>query len=187
MMKLLLPLLALGLALAVVIWPNEFRQATGFRLAYVSSDDGGNAELTMLRPRYLGTDARNRPFVVTADSATQDSLNQRLISLVQLQADMSMADGRWFTAVADNGIYHQQHHFLRLGGAINLFSDQGFEFNAQIAEIDLKLGKAVSALPVNGQGPFGSVRADRLEIEDFGQKWLFLGNVKMHIVAPRRG
>ena len=88
MMKLLLPLLALSLALAVVIWPNEFRQATGFHLAYVSPDDSGNAELTMLRPRYLGTDARNQPFVVTADSATQDPLNQRLISLVQLQADM---------------------------------------------------------------------------------------------------
>ena len=186
MMKLLLPLLALGLALAVVIWPNEFRQATGFHLAYVSSDDGSNAELTMLRPRYLGTDARHQPFVVPADSATQDPLNQRLISLVQLQADMSMADGRWFTAMADHGIYHQQHQFLRLEGAINLFSDQGYEFNARIAEIDLKSGKAVSALPVNGQGPFGSIKADRLEIEDFGQKLLFLGNVEMRIEAQRR-
>ena len=187
MMKLLLPLLALGLAVAVVIWPNEFQQATGFHLAYVSSDDGGNVELTMLRPRYLGTDARNRPFVVTAASATQGPLNQRLISLVQLQADMSMADGRWFTAMADHGIYHQQHQILRLEGAINLYSDQGYEFHAQITEIDLKSGKAVSALPVNGQGPFGSIRADRLEIEKFGQKLLFLGNVKMRILVQRRG
>ena len=186
MMKLLLPLLAFGLAVAVVIWPNEFRQETGFHLTYVSGADGGAAELTMLRPRYLGTDAHDRPFVVTADRATQDPQDQRLITLVNLQADMSMTDSRWFTVMANKGIYHQQRNYLRLQGAINLFSDQGYEFNAQVAEIDLRLGKAVSNRPVQGQGPFGTLRADRLKVEDFGQRLLFSGNVKMHITAQGR-
>ncbi len=181
MMKLLLPLLAFGLVVAVVIWPNEFRQATGFHLT-----DGGAAELTMLRPRYLGTDAHDRPFVVTADRATQDPQDQRLITLVNLQADMSMTDSRWFTVMANKGIYHQQRNYLRLQGAINLFSDQGYEFNAQVAEIDLRSGKAVSNRPVQGQGPFGTLRADRLKVEDFGQRLFFSGNVKMHITAQGR-
>ena len=124
---------------------------------------------------------------MTADSATQDPLDQRLITLVRLQADMSMADGRWFSAMADNGIYHQQKQFLRLEGSINLFSDQGYELNAQSAEINLKSGKAITSFPVNGQGPFGTVRANRLEIENFGQKLLFLGNVKMRIVLRGQG
>ncbi len=187
MMKLLLPLLALGLIVAVVIWPNELRQATGFHLAYVSTSDGGAAELTMLRPRYLGTDARNRPFVVTADRATQDPNDQRLITLVQLQADMAMADGRWFTIMADSGTYHQQRQHLRLNGAINLFSDQGYEFNARAVDIDLKSGRAVSNQPVAGQGPFGTLRADSLEVEDFGQRLIFKGNVRMRVVARDRG
>jgi len=183
MMKLLLPLLALGLVVAVVIWPNEFRQAAGFHLAYVASTDGSAAELAMLRPRYLGTDARNRPFVVTADRATQDPNDQRLITLVRLQADMAMSDGRWFTVMADKGIYHQQHEFLRLEGAINLFSDQGYEFNAQVFDVDMRAGEAVSNQPVHGQGPFGTLRADRLEVEDFGRRLLFRGNVRMRIAA----
>jgi lipopolysaccharide export system protein LptC len=187
MMKLLLPLLALGLVVAVVIWPNELREATGFHLAYVSTNTGGAAELTMLRPRYLGTDARNRPFVVTADRATQDPKDQRLVTLVRLQADMAMADGRWFTIMADSGIYHQQRKHLRLMGAINLFSDQGYEFNATMVDIDLNSGRAVSDQPVNGQGPFGTLRADRLEVENFGQRLLFKGNVRMRIVARDRG
>ena len=183
MMKLLLPLLALGLVVAVVIWPNEFRDAAGFHLAYVDNNNDGAAELTMLRPRYLGTDARNRPFVVTADRATQDPDDQRLITLVRLQADMAMTDGRWFTVLADHGTYHQQQQVLRLIGGINLFSDQGYEFNAQTVDIDLNKGLAVSNKPVFGQGPFGTLRADRLEIEDFGQRLLFQGNVKMRIAA----
>ncbi len=187
MMKLLLPLLAFGLVVAVVIWPNEFREATGFHLSYVSDDDGNATELTMLRPRYLGTDARNRPYVVTADRATQDLLDQRLITLKRLQADMSMADGRWFTVMADTGVFHQQKQHLRLQGAINLFSDQGYEFNAEVADIDLNTGVGISDLPVRGQGPFGTLRADRLVVEDFGQRLLFKGNVRMHIMARGEG
>jgi len=186
MMKLLLPLLGLGLVVTLVVWPNEFQKATGFHLAYVSSDSNGGVDLTMLRPRYLGTDSRNQPFVVTADSATQDPVDQRLITLIRLQADMSMADGSWFTVMADNGIYHQQKQFLRLEGAINLFSDQGYEFNARSADVNLKSGKATSSFPINGQGPFGTIRADSLAIEEFGEKLLFLGNVKMRILMQGR-
>ena len=98
-----------------------------------------------------------------------------------------MADGRWFTMMADNGIYHQQKKFLRLDGTINLFSDQGYEFNARNAEINLQSGEGFSSLPVNGQGPFGTVRADRLRIEEFGKKLRFLGNVKMRILLQGRG
>ena len=183
MMKLLLPLLALGLVVVVVIWPNKLREATGFHLDYVSTDENGAAELTMLRPRYLGTDNRNRPFVVTAARATQDPNDQRLITLVELQADMVMTDGRWFSIIANDGTYHQQHQRLRLNGAINLFSDQGYEFNAQTVDIDLNKGRAVFDQPVAGQGPFGTLRADRLEIEDFSQRLYFRGNVRMRLVA----
>ena len=71
-------------------------------------------------------------------------------------------------------------------GAINLFSDQGYEFNARSADVNLKSGKAVSSFRVDGQGPFGTIRGDSLEIAEFGEKLLFLGNVKMHIVIRGR-
>lgn len=187
MMKLLLPVLGLGLVVTLVIWPSEFQKATGFHLGTVSSDVDSGADLTMLRPRYLGTDARSQPFVVTADSATQDPADQRLITLIRLQADMSMTDGRWFTVMADNGVYHQQKQFLRLNGAVNFFSDQGYEINAKFVEINLKSGKASSSFPVNGQGPFGTIRANSLRIEEFGEKLLLLGNVKMQILPPGEG
>ncbi len=187
MMKLLLPVLALGLMVAVVLWPNEFSETTGFHLSYAAPEEGGTAELAMLQPRYLGTDARNRPFVITADRAIQDPNDQRLITLDRLQADMSLADGQWFTIMADTGIYHQQRQILRLQGAINLFSDQGYEFNARAVEIDLNKGRATTDQPVRGQGPFGTLRADQLIVEDYGRRLYFKGNVKLHVVTRSRG
>lgn len=187
MMKLLLPVLALGLVIAVVIWPSEFRETAGFQLSYSTSEDGGATELAMVKPRYLGTDSRNRPFIITADRATQDPKDQRLIALNRLQADMSMTNGQWFTILADTGVYHQQSQHLRLQGAINLFSDQGYEFHAQTVEIDLKNGQARSDQTVRGQGPFGTLRADRLVVEDYGRRLLFKGHVKMRIVAQGGG
>lgn len=187
MMKLLLPLLALGLVIAVVIWPNEFRQTAGFHLSYTAAEDGSEGKLGMLQPRYLGTDARNRPFVVTAERATQDPKDQRLITLDGLQADMSTTNGQWFTVLATSGLYHQQHQHLLLQGEINFFSDQGYEFNARVLEINLNNGHAASDQPVQGQGPFGNLRADRLVVEDFGRRMFFKGNVRMRIAAQGRG
>ena len=121
----------MGLVITLVVWPNEFQKATGFHLAYVSSASDGSVDLTMLRPRYLGTDARNQPFVVTANSATQDPKDQRLITLIKLQADMSMADGRWFTVMADNGIYHQQKQFFGQSIATELLPNTRYDLIAQ--------------------------------------------------------
>ena len=97
-----------------------------------------------------------------------------------------MANGEWFTILADTGIYHQQRQYLQLQGAINLFSDQGYEFNAQAIEIDLSNGRATTDQPVRGQGPFGTLRADHMVVEDYGQRLFFKGNVKMHLMTRSR-
>ncbi|MDP6344619.1 MAG: LPS export ABC transporter periplasmic protein LptC [Alphaproteobacteria bacterium] len=187
MMRLVLPLVALGLVVIVIAWPNGLDRDDGFQISFADMRPGEAGELTMLRPRYLGTDSRNRPFVVTADRATQDPDDQRLITLRQLQADMTTAGGGWFTVLAEAGVYHQQRQQLHLQGPINIFSDSGYEFHAQAVDIDLIKGRAVSDQPVRGQGPFGTLRADRLVIEDQGGRMQFQGNVKMRIAAPGRG
>jgi lipopolysaccharide export system protein LptC len=186
MMKLLLPMIGLGLIVVVLAWPNENGQDAGFHLSFASGEAPDADQLVMVNPRYLGTDRSRRPFTVTAATATQDPENQRRVTLNAPQADMTMEDGSWLTVLASRGIYHQGEQTLSLEGPVNIFSDLGYEFHAESASIDLTTGSARSEHPVYGQGPFGSVRADRLEAQQNGQRLLFEGNVHM-IIRPGTG
>jgi len=184
MMKLLLPMLALALIVAVIAWPTAFERSTGIPLSFSALKQDEADKLTMLNPRYLGTDRDNQPFVITAEAAEQDPVDQRQVTLTALQADLTARDGSWFTLLAGNGIYHQGHQYLLLEGPIEIFSDAGYEFRTEAAEIDLVGGAAQSLAPVHGQGPFGTLTADRMEAEERGQRLFFRGNVRL-VIRPQ--
>lgn len=186
MMKLLLPMIGLGLIVVILAWPNESDQIGGFHLSFAKGDAADADKLVMVNPRYTGTDQSQRPFTVTASSATQDPEDQRRVTLDAPQADMTMEDGSWLTVLASGGIYHQLEQTLNLDGPVNIFSDLGYEFHAESAVIDLETGGARSDRPIYGQGPFGSVRSDRLTVTQSGQRLLFEGNVHM-IIRPFEG
>ena len=187
MMKLFLPMLAAALIATVLAWPGALDKGDGFELSFAALQRSGEAKLTMVKPRYLGTDSENRPFVVTAASATQDATDHRRVLLETLQADLTLADGTWMTMLAESGIFHQAKQTLQLMGAVNIFSDLGYEFHAYGAKIDLAKGTAVSQAPVHGQGPFGNVRADAIRIEDKGVRIIFDGNVRMTLLSGDKG
>ena len=107
MMKLCLPTLAGVLIIAVVAWPGAFGQRDGFRISFsrLAGDDGRG--LTMVHPRYVGTDAENRPFIVIADSATQDPRDQRLVSLASPEAQITLENGTRLSLTAATGLSNQ--------------------------------------------------------------------------------
>jgi lipopolysaccharide export system protein LptC len=186
LLKFTLPMLALALVVAVIVWPGSFSDDSGFQLSFVTLKRGDADRLTMLSPRYLGTDSQNQPFIVTASVAEQDPADTRQVTLKNIQADMTFEDGSWFSMLAAGGIYHQGRQTLRLAGDINIFSDAGYELHTEAVNVDLAAGAARTDSVVTGQGPFGSVRADRLEAEQRGRLLRFSGNVRL-VIEPDAG
>lgn len=186
MMKMLLPMMALALAAAIFAWPGEFDDPRLLDISFVEPKGKEAEKLTMLNPRYLGTDAEQRPFVVTAKLAEQDPKDQRQVTLTAVQADMASADGAWFSVSARSGIYHQGNNNLYLVGPIDLFSDAGYEFHSGSANVDLNAGTAETVDKVEGHGPFGTIRADRLLIGERGNVLRFEGHVSL-IIVPQKG
>ncbi|HZD26908.1 MAG TPA: LPS export ABC transporter periplasmic protein LptC [Alphaproteobacteria bacterium] len=184
-MKLVLPLVALGLVVAVIAWPSLLRQKEGFHLSFSALRSDQAAQLTMVEPRYTGADSAGRPFVVTADQAEQDPEDPRRVTLHQVQADMTMKDGSWFSVSSPAGLYLQGKRTLDLHRPVDLFSDRGYEFHAGTVHLDLAAGTADSDEAVRGQGPFGSLRADSLEAEQRGRVLRFRGNVRL-VIQPQR-
>jgi lipopolysaccharide export system protein LptC len=184
-MKLVLPAIALALVALVLAWPGTFERIAPLELPVSKLNKAPTDTMTMSKPRYIGTDGKGRPFMITADTASQDPAEEKSVTLTRLQADMTMKDGSWFTLMADTGNYRQQAKMLELGGKVDVFSDQGYEFHATDVTVDLDAGRAVTEKPVQGHGPFGALSAKRMEISENGNRYRFDGGVHVRVYPGR--
>jgi lipopolysaccharide export system protein LptC len=182
-MKFALPLGAALLLAVVVVWSGAANRNEGFRLSFASGQGEEAPEPGMVNVRYMGTDSQNRPFVITAQRADITPGDPDTIVLHVLQADMTLENGAWIALTAESGVYRRRLETLRLEGPVSLFSDTGFEFNAETAEVDLARGSVESDRPVSGQGPFGLLDAGGFRVVDEGRRLFFSGGVKL-VVFP---
>jgi lipopolysaccharide export system protein LptC len=173
--KWILPSLAVSLLLLVATWP-QLKSAIDhlhFVLPRIDISDARN--LRMVDPRYTGIDRDNRPYVLTASSATQASGSDDLVSLATPKADMTTNSGNWLEVTSYTGTYQPQPQLLDLYGDVELYQDRGNEFHTDSAQIDIAAGTAKSEQPVNGQGPFGHVTAEGFTMLDRGAVIQFTG------------
>jgi lipopolysaccharide export system protein LptC len=134
-------------------------------------------DLAMTKPRLSGTDAKGNPFVVTAERAVQLGHNSRRARLESVDADITLDKERWLNVTANNGIFDANARTLVLDGGISVFSDDGYELHTRSAHFDLKKGFAHGEKKVTGQGPLGTMSADRFEVDKTTQQIRLKGNV----------
>ena len=178
-LKLLLPAAALVIVSLVLAWPQIMPDEKRFRLtpAKVTSEDTDS--LRMLRPRFVGTDEKQRPFTVTADEATQSAPNSPRVQLTLPHADMTMESGAWVTVSARTGLYQRDAQTLHLKGRVDVYHDSGAEFHTEEALIDMAAGKVTGRQPVQGQGPAGTISGEGFEIINRGETVIFTGRSKV--------
>lgn len=182
-MKLLLPVFAASVVALVVIWPQLQDKPEAFRLGLSSISIHEKSGQQVVNARFTGSDAEDRPFTVTADSAIQRMNTGDSFELEFPKADIVMADGSWIAVAAQSGTYHKAKQILALDGGVNIFHDSGFEFRTRKAEIDLARGTARGEDPVTGQGPFGSLSASGFVVLDHGDRIIFTGKAKLVFFA----
>ena len=186
MMKVGLPVMALLLVVLVLIWPSLQSGNESFQLTFASIGEDADGITGMSNARFVGTDAANRPYVITAATASQSNASADTITLNMLQADMTLGSGTWVTMTADKGVYFRIDNRLELIGPVDVFSDLGYEFHAGDTTVDLAANRATSNQAVNGQGPFGLLSANSFRFSDKGNNLIFDGDVKLNIEPLRQ-
>jgi len=179
-----LPALAVALLLVVVLWPKFYGGMESFRLEASKIDVGDASTLRMLNARYQGVDEKNRPYLVTAEVATQNPGNRNLVTLEQPKGDMTLESGAWVSLSADRGAYDNEARMLDLAGHVRLFHDSGYVFETEAAEVDLGLGRAGGSAPVEGQGPDGHIAAEGFEVTEKGATIVFKGKSRLVLTPP---
>lgn len=183
--KWLLWLAAGGLLVALVLtsWSNT--GDSGTRIVFSSAQQADTAEPSVMKkPVYHGTDAKNQPFTVIADSATQE--NDDRIVLNKLQADMTLENAKWAALSANSGVLKPESKKLELAGAVEMFYDGGYNVRTPYALVDTAAGTIDGSKPVEGQGPSGTLKAKRFKVLERGRVLRFEGDVEVTLYLEQK-
>lgn len=174
-MRILLPTVATALIIVVALWPQLSDQQHRYQITPAKVKDQSNQTLTMVNGVYTGVDEKQRPFTLTADSVKMASAEWSDVAMVGPKADILTQDGSWIAVTAKTGNYDRDAKILDLKGAVNLFHDSGYEFRTEAATVNMNAGNARGNEPVQGQGPFGNLKAQGFIIHNRGERIQFLG------------
>jgi lipopolysaccharide export system protein LptC len=184
-LRVLLPLLALLVVGLVVAWPHILPGPGGIAVpTFVPGDADQPDRLRMDSPRYVGETGSNRPYEVTARSASLDPLGANVVHLDRPAADIAVGVDGEVRLMAQNGTYHRDSERLLLDGGIEVITSTGYRFVTPSARVNLAQGQIRGWEPIAGEGPAGTLSADRFEIRDAGDVIRFDGRVKVTVLTP---
>lgn len=188
LMKFVLPAIAFLLVTLVMLWPQIKETEKGVARSIMSSLSVEDIEnLQIVQPRFSGVDEGDRPFMLSADLARQETAKADLVTLTAPKADIALEGGGWLAMTAEAGAYYQKDKVLHLTGEVSLFHDGGYSVQTGEARIDLKSGDAEGYQPVIGEGPLGTLRSEGFRVYDKGDRMMFTGKSRLVIYTDDAG
>lgn len=175
--KRVLPLGALLLLSAVMLWPEIASQHNPARVSYHLGGADGSDQGSMSKAHYEGIDESGRPYTMTAAKAVQTDADT--VVLTQPAGDMTMASGSWIMVQSKDGLYHAHAQHLDLSNHVVLYRDDGTTVRTSRAAVNLKAATASGNQKVNADGPFGTLDAKGFAITDHGARLHFTGPAKL--------
>ena len=177
-MKLVLPAAALAIVALTFAWPQLLPDQREIRIGDVQMTGINVDGLVMDNPRFVGTDAEQRPYQVTAASASQRGRADQLVYLRDPKADILMRNSGWVAMAAQSGIYDKKAETVDLSGGVTLFYDRGYQFESQNARLDMRAGTAEGRQPVVGHGEGGRIEGEGYRLFDRGARIIFTGKAR---------
>ncbi|MBU0800482.1 MAG: LPS export ABC transporter periplasmic protein LptC [Alphaproteobacteria bacterium] len=184
-MRLLLPLVAVGIVGLVVSWPRVEERMTPPPEMTPSTQTVGQNEL--INPRFESEDRENQPFTVTAARAVQSSDNPDVVFLEKPVGDINLSDGSWVAAEAVKGAFDQRAETLTLEGHVKLFHDEGYEIVTEKLRVEMGARTAWSDTEINGHGPAGKLKATGVKADMAKGEIIFTGPAKLTLNQSIKG
>jgi lipopolysaccharide export system protein LptC len=153
---------------------NPFSGIGGLSLGPISLS---GSKVTMEKPRLTGFRKDNRPYEVTAVSATQDIRKPNSVELNLMNARVETESGGWVRLESKSGTFDSQKEQMQLNEQIRVATDAGYEAFLKTADIDFKAGTIRSKDPVAVNMGAIRITADTLDVSDNGKIIVFQGRV----------
>lgn len=132
----------------------------------------------VLKPRFISVDKENRPYIVTADKAINQSEEE--VSLEKVNSSMTLDNGETVLLTSKTGFVRPgKEGKADLYGDVTLVHSHGHEIITQEAHIDFDKGTVVSNKPVTGKSVFGTLQGEGLQLHNEQKVIKVLGKSKV--------
>jgi lipopolysaccharide export system protein LptC len=182
-LKVGLPLIAIAMLAGLFVTSEGPRG--GGELVFSPADLAALGQgMRVTKPVFSGvTDAGDR-FRFTAAEVTPDAAPPTRAAIDALAGRIDFADGRGVDVRARTGDLDLRAQSLRLEGEVALDSDDGYAFDADRVDVDLRAGSMVATGGVGGDGPMGRIDARTLTVSPpaeagVGRRFLFEDAVRV--------
>lgn len=185
-MKILLPAVALGLLMLLVIWPLVDTGDQGFRLIPLDLKETVAAgDVKMLSPEFIMKDGRGLPLRVRAKEAHQDPQIENRYLFESIIAEYTTEDETWMVLTATQGTYDRTLNYLDLQEGVEVIADNGQSFRTKTARINLETQDIEGENAVEGHGPLGQIKAQGFKMDTQAKILNLQGRSKL-IYNPER-
>ena len=172
-----LPRAMIGLGVFTFLW-----MAVRAVVALLVAADFQTGEIHMTNPKFMGRDTKGRAYSVVALDAVRDARHPDRVRLNKVVIHLQGDGPNPMTVVAKNGDLDQTKHVLSLAGGVNADNGAGSRFRSDRAVIDTETGAVRGDSAVVGEGPLGRITASSYSISENGQRIVFTGGVRSHLL-----
>ncbi len=168
-LKLALPVAALGLLATVIVWPFLGNRHAGL-VSPADLEQEGVRDVRVFEAEYTGSAASGLSYVLTADQTVQASMDSPIVSLEGPQGSARNPAGGSYAFSAASGQIDQRTGQLTLWGGVQAARDKAYTLTTDKVTIDLKDHSGQSDMPVRIEGPGLMIAADGFRFYDMGTR-----------------
>jgi len=179
-LKLGLPAL-IGVVLAFLFFaPLEDKQEISFLLDK-NKVQTAPERLRVAAAQYRGQDNQGRPFLLSAQSAVQQTSSNPVVEISNINAQIQLQNGP-ARINAGRGQYNMDTDHVQVVGPIQFSAADGYRMGTRDVDVDLRNSTMTSRGAVEGQMPLGQFTAGQLHANLPDRTVVLSGRARLHIV-----
>lgn len=187
-LKILLPLLALGVLGTVFLINSDNSYDSGFTFSQADLDTLQSGSF-LSQPQIDGVTSKGEPFHLIAALISPDMANQNLVTITSLSGSFVFLSGGWVKLEAETALMDigAQTVVFENGGQMESSDGNIAQVGAMLVHLDTG---EISGTEIDASGPLGNISADRFRIdadETENRVLWFENNVRMRYDLQNEG
>jgi lipopolysaccharide export system protein LptC len=162
-LKVGLPLIALGLLAALFLSPGEQTIGDGVIFSEGDVEDFGNG-LRITNPTFTGTTRGGDRFRFTAELIVPDAAPPERASITEPRGTLELAGGPVVTVAAETGELDLPSERIDLAGDVLIVTSDGYRMETDKATLDIRNGALIAGDQVLTTGPLGNIASGSLHV-----------------------